>query len=331
MLNQHFQLKRRHRFEDKDSGVPRSMNENASPTYQPRQRGPESNSLSEPHHQTDNVYLPKSIMVPLDGSSYAERAIGPAMDLAASLGINVGLAQVVIDDRFANEAYLNGLANTHRLGWWQVVINPDAVLGLHNLATERSSMLCMSTHGHGRSAAILGSTAEELSLRSTFPVVLIGRSVELNMRQQFRRFVVPLDGTPESETALSSVLPWARHLGLPVELVTVVEPVPTPLRTDHPLSPRFGPEGNPSAYLEDVLARIPTDGAVVGAHVQYDPISPASGIADLLRNSPDALVVVATHARTGLSRFIHGSVAGTIVDRSPVPVIEFRMPDTEAE
>ncbi len=306
------------------------MNENASPTYEPHSRAPEANGLSEPNHQVDNLQVPKSIMVPLDGSSYAERAIGPAMDLAASLGIKVGIAQVVIDDRFANEAYLTGLAHTHRLGWWQVVVNPDVVHGLDNLAAERSSMLCMSTHGHGRSAAILGSTAEELSLRSAFPVVLIGRSVELNLRQQFQRFVVPLDGTSESETAFSSVLPWARHFGLPIELVTVVEPVPTPLRNDHPLSPRFGPEGNPAAYLEDVLVRIPTEGAVVGTHVQFDPISPASGISDMLRNSPDALVVVATHARTGLSRFIHGSVAGTIVDRSPVPVIEFRMPNTEA-
>jgi nucleotide-binding universal stress UspA family protein len=266
----------------------------------------------------------RSVLVPLDGSRYAERAIGPAIDLAGSLGLKVGIAQVVAEDRFANETYLAGLAHNHKLGWWQVVVNLDAVSGLHELAEERASMICMSTHGHGRAAAIVGSTAEELSLRSTLPVVLIGRVAEVDYRRRFDRLVVPLDGTPESEAAYSLALPWARQFGMPLELVTVVEQVLAPLREDHPPAARYGPDGDPGEYLDSVLDRIPAAGAAVSTRVQFDPISPASGMADLLRDTPNALVVVATHARTGFPRFVHGSIAGNIVDHSPVPVIEFR-------
>ncbi len=278
-----------------------------------------------PGNSGTHVTVPRTVLVPLDGSHHAERAIGPALDLAESLGVKVGLAQVVAEDRLANESYLADLTHEHKLGWWQVVVNPDAVVGLLDLADEREAMVCMSTHGHGRAVAIVGSTAEELSRRSVLPVVLVGRAAQVDFRHRFRRLVVPLDGTSDSEVALSLVLPWAKQFGMPLQLVTVVEQVLAPLREDYPPTPRYGPEGDPTEYLDQVLTRFPTAGVAVSNRVQYDPISPALGLADVLRDEPDALVVVATHARTGLSRYVHGSVAGSIVDHSPVPVIEFRV------
>ena len=272
----------------------------------------------------DRLTLPHSILVPLDGSSYAERAIGPARDLAESLGVKVGVAQVVAIAADANERYLAGIAHEHKLGWWQVVVASDAVSGLHELAEERQAMICLSTHGHGRAAAVVGSTAEELSRRATLPVMLIGRSAEVDVRRRFDSLVVPLDGTSDSEVAYTLTLPWARHFGMPVQLVTVVEQVLAPLREDHPPTPRYGPSGDPGDYLAGVVAHQPTAGAVVSIRVQFDPISPASGMADFLRETPSALAVVASHVRTGVSRFLHGSVAGNIIDHSPVPVIEFR-------
>jgi nucleotide-binding universal stress UspA family protein len=73
------------------------------------------------------------------------------------------------------------------------------------------------------------------------------------------------------------------------------------------------------------VQRYGTEGVHVVGEALIDPISPASALDRLLRNVPSAVLAMATHGRSGMQRIVFGSVAGNIVDVSPMPAVIFRL------
>jgi nucleotide-binding universal stress UspA family protein len=115
-------------------------------------------------------------------------------------------------------------------------------------------------------------------------------------------------------------------LGQRLTVVTAAEPVPPPL-DDRQTRRRFGPDGDVEAFLDELVGPLREEGVAVDARVIYDPISPAEGVRSHLRDEPAALVVVSSHARTGLTRLVFGSTAAAIVHHSPSPVLVVPRPD----
>ncbi len=267
-----------------------------------------------------------TVLVPLDGSSFAERAIEPALKLGAMLRVPVGSGQYLGDeDRGdnADDAYLRTIANDRGLGWCQQVEGADVATGLVALAQERNALICMSTHGHGRAEAIMGSRAERVVALCPEAVVLVGRSYEFDSPLRIKSIVVPLDGTTQAETVCVHAIAWALRLGVPVRFVTMAEEVEPPLRADHPAPHRFGPVGDPNAYIDGIVEKYRQPGLTLSGEVYRDQLSPASGFAQLLRDGLDSLVILAADFRTGTQRLLHGSTAGDIIDVSPVMVMVF--------
>ncbi|TVQ90534.1 MAG: universal stress protein [Deltaproteobacteria bacterium] len=78
--------------------------------------------------------------------------------------------------------------------------------------------------------------------------------------------------------------------------------------------------------LEPYVALIEREGVRVTRDIGHG--EPSVGIASAIeRHRPD-LVVVGTHARTGLARLLLGSVAEAVLRSSPVPVMVVRSPAT---
>jgi nucleotide-binding universal stress UspA family protein len=124
---------------------------------------------------------------------------------------------------------------------------------------------------------------------------------------------------------------WATDHGLLLHLVTVVQPTPESADPETPSDRWFGPAGDEHAYIAGLLSRFGSPGLNVEGSVVYDAVSQAGGIAQMLREVSDALLVLGTHGRTGMSRLVHGSVASNIVAESPVPVLmfPFRLQDAD--
>jgi nucleotide-binding universal stress UspA family protein len=74
-------------------------------------------------------------------------------------------------------------------------------------------------------------------------------------------------------------------------------------------------------FLRWLAGPLLAQGHDVGTHVVWDPVSPASGLRDYLREHPTPLVIAGSHERTGLARVVLGSVAAAIVHQSPAPVL----------
>jgi nucleotide-binding universal stress UspA family protein len=200
-----------------------------------------------------------------------------------------------------------------------VVVDPDPAGAIHEaLRRNRTAIACMATHGRGRSAALVGSVATEVVARGHDPLVLVGPLVGDRVRGEGVGVVTCLDGTPASTGIATLGLGWARLVVEPLVLLTVAEPVPPPVREGAPYR-RFGPD-DPDAFLKEVAADLPGD-APVDTVAVFDPISPAEGVRSYLRDNPAYLVMVASHARTGVALLVFGSTAGNVVHHSRSPVL----------
>jgi nucleotide-binding universal stress UspA family protein len=76
------------------------------------------------------------------------------------------------------------------------------------------------------------------------------------------------------------------------------------------------------AYLEAVAGRLAAREYAVGREVR--PGAPAEAIDAVCRERGAALVVLATHGRTGLDRLLLGSVAEAVVRHGGAPVVLVR-------
>jgi nucleotide-binding universal stress UspA family protein len=267
---------------------------------------------------------PKAILVPVDGSENSERAIGAAKRIALLLGVDVGVCEVNRDGEAGLERsgeYLQKLIRNWNLKWSEVGTYTDVAAGVCEIADRHEALVVMATGGHGRVNALFGSTATEVMKRTDKTVVLIGRSVDVNVNLPFNRIVVALDGSPMGSALCGRAASWAQWFDVRLQLVTVVEPIPPPLREWGETAHWFGNHGDASAYLATMVERLGAIGVGVSGVVCADPISPASGLGEMLREKPGAVLVVATHARTGWQLLVRGSVAGDIVDESSVPVL----------
>jgi nucleotide-binding universal stress UspA family protein len=263
-----------------------------------------------------------NVVVPLDGSDYAERAIGPATVLAKRMGGRVGAVHVARDERKSADEYLERIGRSHGIEWLDARVGDDVAAAIREVARDRDALVCMATHGHGRATAVIGSTTEAVLAAADEPVVAVGRGVDTLQVRRLERIVVALDGTEESETASAPAIRWAVDLGLPVVLTTVVG---EPMSAHNPdAAPAFG-LAKPHEYIEAAVQRHRLEGATITGEVIVDPLSPPSGMRQFLRDLPHSMVVIATSGRKGAQRILRGSVAGAILDSSPVPAMLFEI------
>jgi nucleotide-binding universal stress UspA family protein len=255
------------------------------------------------------------ILVPLDGSPAAERALTPALDLATRTGVPLRVLQRAFpDDEETAAEYLAGIANRHAgVTDVETLLDdrdsiPDAILDWLGLGT----LVCMSSHGRGGVArAVMGSVAEAVLHTLDRPALVVGP--HLSADASFTgRIVACVDGSPESEQALEPARRWGELLDLPLWLVEVAPPGPPPEWSTHG-------DVIESGHMVRLAGGMDHVG---GWDVLHDK-HPAHALAGLGApgEDPTALLVMATHGRTGWDRLRLGSVTATTVHAASVPVL----------
>ncbi len=121
--------------------------------------------------------------------------------------------------------------------------------------------------------------------------------------------LVPLDGSSLSERALPYAARLASAPGSRLVLVRAVE-------TDRDM---VDGAGSPRAYLEEHACRLETDGVTVDVAVAWGMAAPAI-LSEIRRHAVDG-VVMSTHGRSGLGRWLYGSVADRVLRRAGIPVL----------
>lgn len=298
--------------------------------------------------------MSRTIVVPLDGSPLAERALPYAVSLAKTqrsrlvlVRVALGPAPATLDGSDWERGQLAAVAESERyLDSVSAVLpaNLDVACEVpyghaakQILAAVRrvgADQIVMSTHGRTGLAHLLhGSVAEEILAASQASVLLVharpNQSAGVPFDAQTASVLVPLDGSSLSQRALPEAVKFlSGETGrAALVLVTVVaEP-------DHV---EFAERGRVVAYLdqqEEARTRAARDyletmaqqvrdmapGLVVSTDVRMGRADEGIGMA-AAAHAID-LIIMATHARTGLQRARLGSIAGAVVRTANTPVL----------
>jgi nucleotide-binding universal stress UspA family protein len=262
-----------------------------------------------------------AVVVTVDGSPYANAAVPVARRLAEALDVPITfLAVAGPGHRDALEQHTGQLAvEADGIG---IVIGGDNVAESILAATEElpPHVLCIASHGRGRSAALVGSVAAEVAAGAPGPLLLVGPHVP--PEHSFAgRVIACVDGSKRSEAVLQPAASWAVALGLGMSIVTVAEPVLEPVVPGAPYHRSHGPSVVAEDYVRQLVAEWDGIDLDVDGDAVYDPVSVADGLTRYMEGRLTALVVATTHARRGVARLALGSAATAIVHHAPAPVL----------
>jgi nucleotide-binding universal stress UspA family protein len=279
------------------------------------------------------------ILVPLDGSELAERALPLAFQLVQQSEGEVVLVRALTPDRVLVPDALSGYgllwpekpledaraeARTYLNHWRSkapggarvryVLAEGSAAETIAETAVEeKADLIVMSSHGYsGLTRWMLGSVAERVLHAAHCPVLVIRGDLRI------QHILLPLDGSELSERALRPTLDVAEVWGAKVTLLRAIRTVPLTdieaLNTaERGLGQRYTEELVREAqdYL-DFKAR--TSGRPrVELHTVVTPEPPADAILNYAERHPVDLIAMSTHGRTGLSRWMYGSVTEKVL------------------
>jgi nucleotide-binding universal stress UspA family protein len=278
------------------------------------------------------------ILVPLDGTAESNVALPAARTVARATGASVFLLQVLeSSDTDASETSkaekLTQVA--HELAGSGLRVESAVRRGqaaeeiLQQVDEQSADLVIMRTRGQsGIQRAVMGSVAERLLSRSDVPIMILrpgGRRMD-----RIANILVPVDGSPGGALALASAVELAKPTQAGIRMVEVVVPIAfhTPARGDGgPMyyDPAWDDEALSAAqtYVNGMVSRVRQSGATVEGEAILAPDIPGSIVQAADQHASD-VIVMSTHALTGLQRAVLGSVADAVVRAAACPVLLLR-------
>jgi nucleotide-binding universal stress UspA family protein len=299
----------------------------------------------------------KHVLVPLDGSTFAEAALPLALALTRKTNADLHLISVVEPiPAFAyaewepaaldwSTQYLDSVTeriSDHAGGAVTAAVHTGRVVEtLHAQSRELGvDLVVMATHGRGAlSRAWLGSVADSLMREAETPVIFVrpeeGEAPQPEASDDFETLLVPLDGSDLSESALEHATEFGALFGSAYHLTRVVA---YPLEIASPYLPHtvqmnseILAEAKQSAadYLEEKAEQMRKRGLRVTTSVATDPQAAHGILAEADAVGSD-LIAMATHGRGGMSRVVLGSAADKVLRGTHMPVLLYRPPNNPA-
>jgi nucleotide-binding universal stress UspA family protein len=300
----------------------------------------------------------QKILIPVDGSQCGDHAAKFGLEFAKRLGARVVLTNALIE--YASEKDANRVTGPSRemaekLGVpFEVRLAEGRFLSIGDGIIEasqesNSELIIMGTHGReGIPRMLLGSVAEWVSRRATVPVMLIREQAHPTTQPttelpKLERILVAVDGSPQSNLALTTASDLACTLGINLELIHVIPDIPAVYSyTAYEYAPMIDFEKYQHDLEAESQAIIAAALALLDAHtpkiadVRTSRV-PANGmrlgdaIINMAKERNSNLIVIGTHGRTGIDLLLLGSVAERVSHRSEVPVLMIRAVEVKVE
>lgn len=298
------------------------------------------------------VTVYRSIVVPLDGSEFAEHAMPSAIRIARDYGATLHLVHVhvpmpaahlfevpLVADTFEAEAetrireYLAKVAKRVEADGINVTTSYSSGLVVTELRAmlekKAADLVVMTTHGRGGVARLwIGSTADALMRETTVPMLLLrpGTDEAVDVAPPaFQRILVALDGSPEAEQVLPHAISVGQAGCTELRLLRVAPPmVPLVYPALHKGN-RRGDELEKDAltYLGGVTTSLESSGARVTVDAVTN-VSAAQAILEYAETENVDLIAMATQGLGGVRRMLIGSVADKVLRGTTRPVLLVR-------
>ena len=291
------------------------------------------------------------MLIPLDGSKTAEKVLPYARYLAGKFRIPVELLAVIdiaeiaahmsaekarfldtmIEDGVKQSTvYLRGIASTFPGGNVKCSVERGRAedLIIEKGAADTAMLITMATHGRsGLNRFLLGSVAEKVLRGTVNPLLLVRATEEAKPDREatLNSIIVPLDGSELAASVLPMVGGVAKKLDVEVLLFRAYH-IPSYAYT--------GADGyavnydelvrdvrdEASAYLDKKATELKKLGVAKVSCVTKEGFA-GDEIISLGRRTPDSLIAMCSHGRSGIRRWVLGSVAEAVVRHSSGPVL----------
>ena len=282
-----------------------------------------------------------NILIPTDGSECAQAAVGYAEDLAKRYESNVHALCVAdsrtlenapqyeqikkeseeVAKRTCNDLSVSGVPVEQAV---RTDIPHKAIL---RYATEQDiDLIVMGTHGRtGVERYLLGSVTEKVVRLSDVPVLTVKAEDDSDARYPYTDILVPTDGSEGAEAAIGPAVDVASTYDARLHGLSVIDTM------------AMGVDVRSGAILEaleesaqsavDSVEEQATRASVSAVETAIEHGNPYRGIRSYVEDQDIDLVVMGTHGRSGIERYLLGSVAEKTVRASAVPVMTVRQPE----
>jgi len=295
-----------------------------------------------------------NILVPLDGSRLSEGILPYVRSIARASNAAVELLQIIEPEVVSNTTdpqhgayvdlveanlkqtsteYLEEVArsfpNSFNVTCSAEIGNPAEVIVDRGSAHE-DTLIAMSTHGRsGVQRWLLGSVADKVLHAATNPLFVLRSTDESKTTDEatLKTILVPLDGSLLAELVLPHVAAMAKKMKLEVELLRVYS-VALPSYIDEGFTVDLQPlrenmKEEVKSYLDKKARQLISYGVDKVSTLVLEGDAPGE-IIDMAREFSDNLVAICTHGRSGIGRWILGSVTDRIVRHCGDPVLIIR-------
>jgi nucleotide-binding universal stress UspA family protein len=291
------------------------------------------------------------MLIPLDGSQVAEQVLPYARCLAKALTIPVDLLEVadietlrllanpergryldtLLSEKMENsESYLETVAQSFEGTPVTCIVEKGKAedVVIERAAADKGTLIVMATHGRsGIQRWVLGSVTDKVLHGSNNHLFLIRAQDQAKAEGEalLKKVIVPLDGSPVAEMVLPYVIDLAKKMRLEVVLVRAFAlPAATADEYQTYTDELIGLiEAEARDYLAEKVKEMKGKGlqnVSSAVNVGYG----AEEIITLARKTPDNFIAMCTHGRSGVKRFVLGSVTDRVVRHSGDPVLIIR-------
>ena len=150
----------------------------------------------------------------------------------------------------------------------------------------------------------------------------------------YQKILIPLDGSELAECVFPHVEAFIKECRVNnIVFACVVEPTLPSFHGEFPVSMEDLEErdaarrSSAKKYLEEVANRLKPEGAEMGVEVLVGRV--AESLSEYAEKNDVDLIIIATHGRSGVTRWVRGSVADKILRSASVPVMMVRAPGTK--
>ena len=289
--------------------------------------------------------MDRYILVPLDGPR-SSAALPYAVTLARASDAHIRLLGVVAPDADSHRlagctGSLDAIAETVRTRGLVVATAVRFGNPAHEIlsASEdgQCALIAISAHGHiGLEGPHMGSIAHHVVRHASIPVLVVRPTDDAATEgaATIAGVTVTLDGSDFAESAIAPAMQIAIALRIPLRLLRIIPNVSFTASEWDGEGDIWYSDGEEIAhdeeqwiaeYLDTIAARLRVPGLDVRTEWQHSVTNRAADmIAAVLEEEPSGLVVMASHGRGGVLRWVLGSTVEETLARVQSPILIVR-------
>lgn len=277
------------------------------------------------------------ILIPTDGSDSAGRAITSALSISSRFdaqchgifvldtreipqGIEVDLTQLLTDQGESALDSFEAAANETDVSTVVELIEGSNRIHEEILAyadAKESDLIVMGSHGRrGLERFLLGSVAEHTLRHASIPVMIV-RSEPID--KSIDRILLPTDGSRGASAAIAHALELATAFDATLHVINVVDVhALTGEHLSHTIYQEFERMGQEAvdSVIEDA-----NDAGVESIEASVLTGTPSRSITEYVDERDIDLIVMGTHGRSGIQRYLLGSVTERVLRTASTPVL----------